>query len=381
MTEKNRDVKNSAMDRERIIVRTSWVGIVTNIFLAAFKAMVGLLSHSIAVTLDAVNNLSDALSSIVTIVGTKLANKQPDREHPLGHGRAEYLAALIVAGIILYAGITSAVESVKKIISPVKPEYTAVSLLIIAVAVVVKILLGTYVKAQGKKTGSGALVASGTDALFDAIISFSVLASALIFVASGISLEAYVGVLISVFIIKAGVEVIQDTLGYILGKRAEKETTLRIKALLNEEEEVRGAYDLIINNYGPGKDYASVHLELPDTMTVKDVDILTRRVEAKVYRETGVILTGVGVYSYNTSGDESATVYNDVCKRVLSHDWALQLHGFYVDLQAKEMRFDVVMSFDISHREGVEILKKELAEAYPGYSIRIQADVDISDID
>ncbi len=381
MTEKNRDVKKSAMDRERIIVRTSWVGIVTNIFLAAFKAMVGLLSHSIAVTLDAVNNLSDALSSIVTIVGTKLANKQPDREHPLGHGRAEYLAALIVAGIILYAGITSAVESVKKIISPVKPEYTAVSLLIIAVAVVVKILLGTYVKAQGKKADSGALVASGTDALFDAIISFSVLVSALIFVASGISLEAYVGVLISAFIIKAGVEVIKDTLDYILGKRAEKETTLRIKALLNEEEEVRGAYDLIINNYGPGKDYASVHLELPDTMTVKDVDILTRRVEAKVYRETGVILTGVGVYSYNTSGDESAAVHNDVCKMVLSHDWALQLHGFYVDLQAKEMRFDVVMSFDISHREGVEILQKELAEAYPGYSIRIQADVDISDID
>ena len=149
--------------RDKIIVRTSVVGIVTNVLLAAFKAAVGLAANSIAVVLDAVNNLSDALSSIITIVGTKLSGKLPDKKHPLGYGRIEYLSAMIVAGIVLYAGITAFVESVKKIIRPETPEYGTISLVIIAVAVVVKIVLGRYVKAQGKRVNSGALVASGSD--------------------------------------------------------------------------------------------------------------------------------------------------------------------------------------------------------------------------
>ena len=187
--------ENLELNRDKVIIKTSIIGIVTNIFLATFKAIIGFISNSIAVTLDAVNNLSDALSSIITIIGTKLAGKSPDKKHPLGHGRIEYLSALIVAGIVLYAGITSAVESVKKIIQPETPDYNAVSLVIIAVAVVTKIVLGRYVKAQGEKVNSGSLVASGSDALFDAILSASVLASAIIFVLSGLSLEAYVGVL------------------------------------------------------------------------------------------------------------------------------------------------------------------------------------------
>lgn len=137
--------------RDAVIIRTSIIGIAANVLLAAFKAAVGLLSNSIAVILDAVNNLSDALSSIITIVGTKLAGKLPDKKHPLGYGRIEYLSAMVVSGIVLYAGITSAVESVKKVFHPEKPEYTAVSLVIIGVAVLVKIVLGRHVKAQGEK--------------------------------------------------------------------------------------------------------------------------------------------------------------------------------------------------------------------------------------
>ncbi len=138
-------------ERERIIFRTGLTGILANLLLSAFKAAVGLLSHSIAVVLDAVNNLSDALSSVITIVGTKLAGRRPDREHPLGHGRIEYLSAMIVSGLVLYAGIASLVESVKKIIRPEKPDYSVLSLVIIASAVLVKIALGRYVSAQGKK--------------------------------------------------------------------------------------------------------------------------------------------------------------------------------------------------------------------------------------
>ena len=161
------------MDRNKVIIRTSIIGIIANIFLAAFKAAVGLAANSIAVVLDAVNNLSDALSSIVTIIGTRLANKLPDRKHPLGHGRIEYLSAMLVSALVLYAGITALIESVKKIITPEEADYSMVSLIVIASAVIVKILLGRYVKAQGEKVNSGSLIASGSDATFDAILSAS----------------------------------------------------------------------------------------------------------------------------------------------------------------------------------------------------------------
>ena len=128
------------VNRDRTIIRTSVIGILTNVFLATFKAVIGLISNSIAVTLDAVNNLSDALSSVITIVGTKLAGKLPDKKHPLGYGRIEYLSAMVVSGIVLYAGITSLVESIKKIINPETPQYSTISLVIIAVAVIVKVV-------------------------------------------------------------------------------------------------------------------------------------------------------------------------------------------------------------------------------------------------
>ena len=366
-------------EREKIIVRTSIIGIIANVFLAGFKAVIGVISNSIAVTLDAVNNLSDALSSVITIIGAKLANKKPDKKHPLGYGRIEYLSAMIVAAIVLYASITALVESVKKIIHPETADYSVVSLVIIAVAVVVKILLGRYVKAQGEKASSHALIDSGADATFDAILSFSVLVSAIIFLTTGLSLEAYVGVVISLFIIKSGVEMIVETLNEILGQRADAETTRRIKSILAEEPEVRGAYDLILSNYGPDKNIASVHLELPDTMTIKELDILTRKVQRRVFKETGVILTGVGAYSYNTQNDDAAAIRDTVQETVMSHDWALQMHGFYLDMKAKDMRFDVVVSFDVDPNESIRTLTAELKELYPDYEINIIHDIDVSD--
>lgn len=380
MNKENTDIVSAAVSREQTIVKTSVIGIITNIFLVIFKAAVGLLSHSIAVVLDAVNNLSDALSSVVTIIGAKLGAKDPDKKHPLGYGRVEYLSSMIVAAIVLYAGITSLVESVKKIITPEEADYSIVSIIIIAVAVVVKLILGTYVKRQGQKVSSGALVASGSDALFDAILSASVLASAIIYLIWHISLEAYVGVVISAFIIKAGIEMMIETLNDIIGKREDKETSAKIKALLNEEPEVYGAFDLILFNYGPNKNYASVHLELPDTMTIDEADVLTRKVQLKVFRETGVILTGIGVYSFNTQNNEAAAIRNKIQEVVLSHEWALQLHGFYADTDKKTIRFDVVVSFDVNRNEAIKTLYREVSALYPDYTLQIVLDVDITDI-
>ena len=286
---------------------------------------------------------------------------------------------MIVSGIVLYAGITSLVESIKKIIEPDVPDYSMVSLIIIGTAVVVKVILGRYVKAKGEEVHSGSLVASGSDALFDAILSLSVLVTAIVFLVTGLSLESYVGVVISVFIIKSGIEMMRETLNEILGIRADKETTDKIKKIMASEPEVRGAYDLVMFNFGPDKNYASVHIELPDYMTVKDVDRLTRKLEAKVYSEMGVVLAGVGLYSYNTTGDEAAKVQEAVRESVLRHEWAMQMHGFYIDMETKEMRFDVVLSFDIEPDEALKTLYDELGQSYPDYKIRIAADVDVSD--
>ncbi|MBE5896374.1 MAG: cation transporter [Lachnospiraceae bacterium] len=373
------DIVDEATKRNKEIIKTSIIGVVANVILAAFKAVVGLVTNSIAVTLDAVNNLSDALASIITIVATVLSGKLPDKKHPLGYGRIEYLSGMIVAALVLYAGITAGVESVKKIIHPEVADYSMISLVIIAVAVVVKFVMGRLIAAKGKELNSSSLIATGADASFDSVLSLSVLISAIIFIKFHISLEAYVGVVIAIIIIKSGFEMMRDTVDEILGQRAEKDMVAKIKSLINEEEEVRGAYDLFINNYGPNKNYASIHIELPDTMTVDEVDVLTRKLQAKVYTETGVILTGVGVYSYNTSNEEVAHMRNDISHIVMNHEWAIQMHGFYVDMESKAIRFDVVFSFAINPEEGVEILTREIGEKYEGYMIHISPDIDIAD--
>ena len=381
-TERNaepEEISSAVAQREGLIVRTSVIGIITNILLAAFKAAVGLISHSIAVVLDAVNNLSDALSSLITIIGTKLSAKLPDKKHPLGYGRIEYLTALVVAALVLYAGVTSLVESVKKIIQPETADYSVGALVIIAVAVVVKLLLGRYVKAQGRKANSAALEASGADASFDAILSASVLLSAIVFLLWGLSLEAWVGVVIAGFIIKSGFEMITDTLDDILGKRAEAELTGKIRRAVLEEEAIRGVYDIIVNDYGPNKNTCSLHIELPDFMTVDQVDVITRHLQNRVLDAAGVIVTGVSVYSYNTKDDEAAAIRGRVTGIVLSHDWALQLHGFYADTVNKTLRFDVVMSFDVTVSEALSTLYSELSSALPEYTVHITPDVDAAD--
>lgn len=375
-------VENSKIqekDREKVIITTSIIGIVTNAILVVFKMLVGIFTNSIAVTLDAVNNLSDALSSVITIIGTRLAGRDPDKKHPLGHGRTEYITAMIVSAIVLYAGLTSLWESIKKIINPEPANYSKVSLVIIFVAVLVKLALGTYVKKKGESVNSSSLIASGEDARFDGIISFSVFASALIYIFTNISLEAYVGVVISLLIIKSGLEMIREAIDDIVGHRPDSDVTKKIKKLIAEEKDVRGAYDVIIYDFGPDKLYASCHVEVPDTMNVAELDRLTRRIEKKILHEMGVVLTAIGVYSYNTSHDEAASMRDNIVKTIVSREHVIQVHGFYVDMEEKEIRFDAVLSFDTNPKTELEEIKKEVESMYNGFTVNVVADIDLSD--
>ena len=310
--------------RERTIVRTSIIGIIANVFLATFKAIVGLLSHSIAITLDSVNNMSDVASSLITIIGTKLAKKQPDRKHPWGHGRAEYLSSMIIAVIILYAGITSFVESVKKIIRPETPDYSAAAIVIVSVAIIVKVILGTYVQKTGRRVNSDSLVNSGTDALMDSIISASTLAAAIIFIIWHISLEAWLGAVISVIIVKSGIEMLTRTISHLIGQRVSVETARKVRECIMTFPQVRGVYDLIFHDYGPDKFNCSGHIEVPDTLTAREIDQLQRQIAIELYVRHGIILTALSVYTYSELDGREKAVRGQIYDIAMSVEHVLR---------------------------------------------------------
>ena len=370
---------NEKMSRDREIIRASVIGILANVLLAGFKAVVGLMSHSIAIVMDAVNNISDAASSIITIVGTKLAGKAPDRKHPFGHGRVEYLSAMLISILVLYAGLTAFIESVKKIIHPETPDYAPVTLVIVAVAVVVKILLGRYVKSVGERVNSDSLVNSGEDATLDSVISASTLVAAGIYLLFGISLEAWLGAIIALIIIKSGIEMLRDTLSQILGERADAELAKAIKDTIISDPQVSGAYDLVLHNYGPDAFQGSVHIEIPDTLSASEIDKLIRKISVEVYRKHHVILTAVGVYSVNTRDPKAIEAREKVREIVMSHENALQMHGFFLDEEDKAIRFDVVISFDEKDRGSLyRHICQDVQKVYPDYTIQAALDTDFS---
>ena len=366
--------------REKVIVRTSLVGIVANVFLAAFKAVVGLLTHSIAIVLDAVNNLSDAMSSLITIVGTKLAGREPDKKHPFGYGRIEYLSAMVISLIVLYAGITSFVESAKQIFRPETPEYTPISLLIVAVAVVVKILLGRYVKGVGERVNSDALVNSGEDATLDSVISASTLLAAGIYLIFHISLEAWLGAVISIVIIKSGLEMLGGTISQILGESIDPELAREIKQTVTAHPDVQGAYDLVLNNYGPDAFSGSIHIEVPDTCSADQLDQLIRAIEADVYLKHNVVLTAIGVYSVNTRDEAVMSARKRVQEIVFAHPHVKQMHGFYLVREPKALRFDLVIGFDAKNRrDAFDAAVRDVQAAFPDYELQATMDTDFAE--
>ena len=330
--------------------------------------------------MDAVNNLSDAASSVITIVGTKLAGKEADKKHPFGYGRIEYLSAMVISLLVQYAGITAFVESIKKIIHPDTPEYSAAALIIVAVAVVVKIVLGRYVKRVGEKVNSDSLVNSGADATMDSIISASTLVAAGIYLLFHISLEAWLGAIIAAVIIKSGIEMLRDTLSKILGERADAQLARDIKETVTSYPEVSGAYDLVLHNYGPDAFNGSVHIEVSDTLSADDLDKLLRKIMVEVYQKHNVLLTAIGVYSVNTKDPEAAAAREQVSRIVLAHPHVLQMHAFYLDRAEKTLRFDIVVSFDAKDRKQVvrEVCEK-VRQAYPDYTLQVAMDTDFSE--
>lgn len=365
------------MERNKKIIKTSIIGIIVNIMLVIFKMLVGLIANSISIVLDAVNNLTDVLSASVTIVGTKLANKKPDKEHPYGHGRIEYFTAIVIGVIILYAGILAIKESIEKIINPGVTQYSIITLTIVTIALFTKIFLGRYYKKVGKTVESKSLVASGQDALMDAFVSFTTLIAGILNIVWNITIEGYLGILIGIFILKSSYEILKESINLILGVRADGELCKTIKERINKFPEVQGTYDLNLHNYGPANTIGSAHIQVRNDMTAEEIHILTREIEYEIYNEFSIVLT-LGIYAANDEGE-----YGEIKKTLESiiNDYKeiLQIHGFYVD-KSKNIFFDLIIDFKTEDKEKIktEILRK-LKQKYPDYNCNIIIDLDITD--
>ena len=338
------------MDRSQQIIRTSWIGIIANVLLAGFKAVVGILASSVAIVMDAVNNLSDALASVITIVGTKLSQRPADRKHPFGFGRIEYFSAILIAVIVMSAGITSLIESVKKIIEPTEPEYTSVTLVIIVVAIVVKLILGLYVKRKGEQLKSDALIASGSDALFDAIITLATLVSAGVMLLWDVSLDGILGALISIVIIKAGIEMLASPVNELLGTSIPAEFSKQIYKEVADFEGVHGVFDLILHNYGPDVKIGSLHINVYDTMSAHDIHGLTRKISTCMYEKYGIIMT-VGVYAIATGDNKRAELQSKVMQALTAHQDIEQIHGFYYSEKDKYLSVDIIPDMSVRNEE------------------------------
>ena len=360
-------------ERNKKIIRTSAIGISTNLLLAAFKAVVGFIAGSVAIVMDAVNNLSDALSSLITIIGTKLSAAPADSKHPFGHGRIEYFSAIIISIIVILAGGTSLVESVRKIFKPTEPEYTTLTLVVIIVAIAVKLMLGRYVKAKGEELNSDSLIASGTDATSDAAVTLTTLVSAGIMLIAGINLDGILGTLISLVIIKAGLGMLRSPINQLLGTGVPLELTKEITQEVTSHPQVYGMHDLILNYYGPNTIIGSLHIDVLDTMTAREIHRLTRSISEEMYRKHGIICT-VGIYAINTSG-KLGKLQKDVMAFIKNQPDVLQSHAFYYYSDTNLVTVDIITSESVHDNDAfAKEMNDKLSKQFPGYKFNIVID-------
>lgn len=370
------------MNREKTIVRTSIIGIIANIILVIFKATIGLIANSIAIINDALNNLTDAMSSTITIIGTKLSNKRNDKKHPFGYGRIEYITSSLIGVIILFAGSTAIYESIKALIdyfkNDIKPEYNYISLIIIAVAIIIKIFIGIFFRKQGKKVESDALIASGTDALGDSILSLATLIGAIFIYKFGWYVEGYLGIIIGLFIIKSGCEVMKDSISSIIGERFDASETKKILNDINSIEGVKGTFDLIINSYGHNKYIGSAHILVDANLKASEIQTIQRNINKMMYINHHTIMT-IGIYTDYTETEDSKKILAYINEIVNKNKNILQVHGFYIYQKEKYCDFDLVISYDEKNPMAlINDVKDELEKVFSDYKFTINLDNDFS---
>ena len=355
-----------AQDRRKKIIAVSVTGIVTNLFLGILKAVLGVLSGSVALVSDALNNITDSSSSLITIIGTKLAGKAPDKQHPFGHGRTEYLTSLLIGGIVFLTGFQSLISSAKAIFHKEEMSTGVVTVIIIIATIVAKIILGTYTQNSGIKYNSGALQASGADAKNDAIVSVVTLISTVI-----------AGVIISLFILKAAYDILSDTIKKLLGERVDGDMVRGIKEIARSTEGVINCFDLILNDYGPDFYTGSINVEIEDNRSIGEMYPILHEAQTKIYDKYNVFLV-FGFYAVDVKDERYKKIkallqnYKDSERHIINY------HGIVIDEKDMTIYCDITKDFDIKPETIIEDVNRILKAQFPQYEIHVNIDTEFT---
>ena len=354
-------VKNHE-DVEKVSVRTAYgvlasvVGIFCNVLLFVVKGAVGFFLHSVSVMADAFNNLSDAGSSIVGLVGVRMASKPADEEHPFGHGRIEYIAALVVYILVLQVGFTFFKDSIRKIQNPEELKFQAVSVIILVLSIGVKLWMGMFNKKLGKKIDSKVMMATATDAMGDVVTTTATIASVLFFKITGINIDGIVGIGVSLVVMWAGIGIAKDTLEPLIGEAVAPEEYVRISRFVEKYEGIVGSHDLIVHNYGPGRSMASIHAEVPNDVDIEVSHEIIDRIERDAAKRLGIFLV-IHMDPVETKDEHVLEVRHQVEQILDAVDSRVSIHDFRM-VDGKEqinLIFDMVVPFEYSTQKQNEL--------------------------
>ena len=354
-------VKNHE-DVEKVSVRTAYgvlasvVGIFCNVLLFVVKGAVGFFLHSVSVMADAFNNLSDAGSSIVGLGGVRMASKPADEEHPFGHGRIEYIAALVVSFLVLQVGFTFFKDSIRKIQNPEELKFQAVSVIILVLSIGVKLWMGMFNKKLGKKIDSKVMMATATDAMGDVVTTTATIASVLFFKITGINIDGIVGIGVSLVVMWAGIGIAKDTLEPLIGEAVAPEEYVRISRFVEKYEGIVGSHDLIVHNYGPGRSMASIHAEVPNDVDIEVSHEIIDRIERDAAKRLGIFLV-IHMDPVETKDAHVLEVRHQVEQILDAVDFRVSIHDFRM-VDGKEqinLIFDMVVPFEYSTQKQNEL--------------------------
>lgn len=358
-------LRQNPEDREGVVVTTSALGILVNLVLASIKVIVGTAVSSIAIVSEGINNATDSATALITIVGTKLSAKHPTEKHPFGYGRIEYLTSLVISVLILFTGFELLKSSIDLIFHPEEMSISYVTLVIVAVSALVKLLLGTFTIKEGKRVDSGSLVAVGLDCRNDSIVSVVTIATALVFLIFHVSLDAYAGILMSLIVLKAGIEVLKDTLGDLLGQAGEKELAKELYKIIRAEPIILNAADMMLHNYGPDAYSGSVNVEIDHEKSVGEVYAALHALQLKIMHEKNIVMV-FGIYAVDQDHTESREMRKTISAFVRKQEHVISYHALYIDPDTNDIYVDLVVDYEL---EDWDALRAEftafMAEHYP----------------
>ena len=373
---------DTAERRTRLTFFAGILGILCNLLLFALKLIIGMIAHSVAIMSDAFNNLSDAGSSLVAAISARLAGQKPDAEHPWGHGRLEYVASLIVSFLILFVGIELLRSSFSGLFSPTAPQFSAVSLCILGASVLVKLWMWSYNRYIASLTDAAVLRAAAADSLGDALSSSVVIVSAVVSMLLPISfpLDAIMGILVSLMILKCGWNIAHETVDLLLGTPADRETTDALAEILMSGDGIIGYHDLLVHDYGPGRKFASVHAEIPDTADIRHAHEVVDALEVRIYKELGI--TAVIHTDPITVGNEFVDGLKQSVTDILAEvNGEISMHDFRITDGENRINliFDLLVPFSLTAEDSVravEEIRSRIAELDPRYRTVIKIDTD-----